>query len=99
MRAFHGERKHTLILLLMKMRLLFDAEYTRKNGELSSTRDACFALKDSVMVGMPTLPPRGSMIAGRAGRRRVQRFRWSMERAKEKRRRQCVTTNPQPRLR
>jgi hypothetical protein len=30
MGEFHGERKHTLILLLMQMRLLFDAEYPKK---------------------------------------------------------------------
>ena len=33
---------------------------------------------------MPTLRPRGSMIAGRVGPRRVRRLRWSTERAKEK---------------
>ena len=33
---------------------------------------------------MPTLPRRGCMIAGRVGRRRVRRLRWSIKRAKEK---------------
>jgi hypothetical protein len=33
---------------------------------------------------MPTLPPHGSMIAGRAGRRKARRLRWNTERAKEK---------------
>ena len=35
--------------------------------------------------GMPTLPPRGCMIAGRDGRRRVRPLRWSIERAQEER--------------
>ena len=30
--------------------------------------------------GMPTLPPRGFMIAGRAGRRRVRHLKWSINR-------------------
>src|SRR5262249_2712021 len=34
--------------------------------------------------GMPTLPRRGSMIGGRAGRRKVRRLRWSVECTKEK---------------
>src|SRR5215467_2242922 len=34
--------------------------------------------------GMPTLPPRGSMIADRADLRRARRLRWSIERATDK---------------
>src|SRR6266404_2125103 len=32
--------------------------------------------------GMPTLPPPGSMIDGRVGRRRARRLRWNIELAR-----------------
>ena len=35
--------------------------------------------------GMPTLPRRGSTIAGRVGQRRSRHLKWNIERAKEKR--------------